>query len=133
MTLFDAWLLLLPGSQPHDTCAVATQKPFHATLEFTPASDEFGFTVRLEQEGRSIRVGPVRYTIPPTKGNVKGAEEANTDVGRPASKRSPHCCWRAAIDAAADDRLNMCCCCLLLMPYHFDAETSAAGVLQCGG
>ena len=40
------------GSGPSEVCSIDTRSPFHASLDFTPASEPFRFRVTLEQDGR---------------------------------------------------------------------------------
>ena len=62
---------------PDGACTIDTRAPYTASFSFTPADEPFGFSVALTQGGRMASMGPVRYLVPPTKGEVKTAADAN--------------------------------------------------------
>lgn len=66
---------------PRESCTIDTNRKFTATFSFSSAGAQFGYSLKLEQDGgqRRATLGTqlVRYIGKPGKGNVGSADEAN--------------------------------------------------------
>ena len=68
---------------PSDTCTIDTRKRFMVSIDFSPPTEPFEYSVTLSQgSSRSAKAAGISYTAPPQKGHVASAAQANTQLRR---------------------------------------------------